>query len=380
MPEYVPDPEPITAADAAAMMSGPPEAEKPEPAPEPDAPDDETPPADEADDDAAPQDETSGETDPDEGEEPEGEDDDTDSEDEDGEPDDDDETAEEPAIDPPASWTRPEKEAFKLLPREYQQTIANREAERTSSLRRTQNEAAEIRKQAEEMLTQAQQKEKFYQEQIPAVQAALNAQRAELVNRFQAEFADIQSEADLDALRTYDTPRFLKFQESVAKVQAIDNQQRSHAERQQQYQAQLDAERQANIEKFKAEEAAKFVEAAPEYADPQVVPKLYEQVRSYFDDIGIAEDELTNLFSGDGTFSVHDHRAQLIIRDAARYRAAEKAARAPKPKSAPKMQRPGTSSTKGERRSSHLETLDKRLSSSGSRDDAVALLRATGRG
>ncbi len=54
--------------------------------------------------------------------------------DEDSEPtfDDEDDQGEEPetAIDPPASWKAEEKEFFKSLPREAQETLARREAER----------------------------------------------------------------------------------------------------------------------------------------------------------------------------------------------------------------------------------------------------------
>lgn len=54
-----------------------------------------------------------------------------------------------PSVEPPASWTKAEKEAFAALPPDKQQTIADRERERTKTYRQSQDEAAAARKERE---------------------------------------------------------------------------------------------------------------------------------------------------------------------------------------------------------------------------------------
>lgn len=63
---------------------------------------------------------------------------------------------EEPPIEPPASWTKAEKEAFQALPRDKQQTIADRERERTKTYRQSQDEAAAARKEREGIAAERQ--------------------------------------------------------------------------------------------------------------------------------------------------------------------------------------------------------------------------------
>lgn len=55
----------------------------------------------------------------------------------------------EPPIDPPASWAKDAKEAFLALPRDLQQTVAERERERTADLHRRQSAADKARQDAE---------------------------------------------------------------------------------------------------------------------------------------------------------------------------------------------------------------------------------------
>jgi hypothetical protein len=278
-----------------------------------------------------------------------------------------DDTPEAAAIDPPMSWTKAEKEAFAQLPPAVQQTIADRERQRDLTIRQSQNETAQIRKASDDARKQADELAKFYHESaLPALQSRMQ----KFVN---AMFPDIKTEADLQALRVQNPGRYLEF-EALAREYAQDQQ------RQQQFQQQQQQAKRADLEKFRTDEVKLFLQAAPEYADPKRAPALHQEVRELFNSVGIPQEEMDALFGadGDGMISIHDHRAQLIIRDAARWRMAQKKAKAKVPASAPapRVQKPGTAQTKGERRSAHVETLDKRLSRTGSREDAVALLRA----
>ena len=69
-----------------------------------------------------------------------------------------------PPIDPPASWTKAEKEAFAALPRAHQETISERERARVADIRRTQDEAAQVRKAAEAAREGAEKARQQYEE------------------------------------------------------------------------------------------------------------------------------------------------------------------------------------------------------------------------
>lgn len=62
-----------------------------------------------------------------------------------------------PSVEPPASWTKAEKEAFATLPPAHQQAIADRERERTKTYRQGQDEAAAARKEREAIAAERQQ-------------------------------------------------------------------------------------------------------------------------------------------------------------------------------------------------------------------------------
>lgn len=267
-----------------------------------------------------------------------------------------------PAIDPPKSWTKAEQDAFADLPREHQEAISAREIERERTIARRHTEAAHIRSEAEKAIEQAEHARRNFErrvaEMIPAEQAA-----------FATEFNDITSWEDVQRLAIEDPARHgifqAKWQALQAKsVQAQQAQQREAQEAQAQYQKYVDAE----TERFLAE--------APEFADPNRAPALQAEVKGMFNDHGVEDEELAAVWSGNTPISVHDHRVQMIIRDAMRYRMATKKAATAAKQTARPVQRPGTAKTKAEAQSARLETLENKLNSTGSIDDAVALLRA----
>ena len=269
-----------------------------------------------------------------------------------------------PAIDPPSSWTRAEKEAFAELPPEAQRTLFARERERDLNIRRTQNEAATLRQQAEQVQAQAQEVIQYYNEQaLPRLMETISSYGNE-------KFADIQTENDLLRMSREDPARYQEWKVTV------DSYQRAAAAKQA-----ADAERsriqKTSLEKYRNEENEKFLNLSPEFGDPEKAPLLYQQVQTAFNDYGITDDELSGLFSGDGMISVHDHRAQLLIRDAARWRAAKSKAKVARRTTPDQVQRPGTAPPSGRtRRSEHVSSLDKRLTKTGNRRDAIALVAA----
>jgi hypothetical protein len=246
----------------------------------------------------------------------------------------DDPAPEEPSIEPPRSWTKEEKEAFKLLPPEKQATIADRERKREVDLRNGQNEAAEIRKAAEAERQRLEQARQQYEAAIPQLLQQLNAQQ-------NAEFADIKSQSDVIKLAEDDPFRYAKW-DALQKARQHSWQQHQQAQQRQQQEA---AER---FTSWSKEQDQRAIERIPELADPEKVQKVRQEAISYLKDtVGWTEEKIGKLWNGQETFSARDADFQLILRDAARWQAAQKAAAKATAKPVPPVQRPGTAANKG---------------------------------
>lgn len=85
---------------------------------------------------------------------------------------------EQPAIDPPVSWNAEEKAKFAELPREVQETLSRREAEREKFVQTKANETARATKEAErQALSQVAEIERQAVEQLQQLSASLLPQR-----------------------------------------------------------------------------------------------------------------------------------------------------------------------------------------------------------
>lgn len=268
-----------------------------------------------------------------------------------------------PPIEPPRSWTKEEKEEFKSYPREAQEKIARREQDRESTLRRGQNELAEQRKAVEAERLRIDQARQQYDQTLPQLlQAIRDAQSG--------EFADIKSQADIDKLASEDWPRFAKYQAHLMKVANLEHEVKQAQERQ-------TNEFRNKWSEFASKEDALFIEKAPEMADKEKATKVADASVALLKDIGFSETDLAKLWNGEASLSLRDHRAQLLIRDAARYRAAQ--VEAPKKiavKPVPPVQKPGTAPARGQEQEDRIRNLEKQLERSGSQKDATALLLA----
>lgn len=272
------------------------------------------------------------------------------------------EPADEPPIDPPRSWTKEDKAIWPTLPREHQQRLLDLDRARELEVRRGQNEAAEQRKAAEAERKAAETERQKYEAALPNLQLAIQ-------NHINTEFQDIKTWDDVRTMQRDDPMRFQQWQ--IAREQAIAVQNEL-----QQANARLQADQEKQFEAFKVEQTKLFLEKAPEYADPAKSAQLQIEARALFDDVGLTGEEIEALSAGKSGISIHDYRAQLIIRDALRFRAAQKAAKAAPLKPVPPVQRPGTASLKGERASERVAELTQKLERTGSVRDAVALLKA----
>lgn len=272
-----------------------------------------------------------------------------------------------PPIVPPRSWTKAEKAAFAALPREYQETILAREQTRERDVRKSQDEVAQARKALQAQWQATEQARVQYEQGVK--------QTAEqLASLVASEFADIKSYDDVAKLAKEDPYRHGLYQAAVQRAQAYQHEQARIAQENQQREAYA-------RQQFLAAETAKFLEQAPEFADPKQATSLSGEIDAMLmDDYGIGRDELNAMWNGQPV-SPLDSRFRLLVRDAYLYRKGKTALSKPKPNPTPKPaspppQRSSTPPAKGEVVNSALEKANIRLTRSGSRADALAYMRA----
>ncbi len=94
-----------------------------------------------------------------------------------------------------------------------------------------------------------------------------------------------------------------------------------------------------------------------------IATKAVETLR----DTGFSDDDLNKLWSGQASVSLRDHRMQLLIRDAARYRAAKAGVPAKKAALPPsRTLRPGTPAERASDAEVNLDSLSKQLDANNS--------------
>ena len=329
--------EPLSVRDAASLMglgAEPPKDDKPAKPPVPVDEPDEPVQADEppVEDDAAREAEASPDEDGLDAAPDEGPGDDEETEEPDDPADDD-----QPSIDPPRSWSKEDKELWKGLPRETQERLSERERSRESDFLRRQNEVTEATKAAQAEAQQASQARDSYKQGLDQLQGQLAA----VVN---AEFSDIKSWDDVKRMSNEDPVRYNQWTAMRDQARAVQAEQEKVAREQQE-------ESQKRFNAYVAEQQAAFLEARPEYSDPQKFPQLQSEVVTMLtDDYGVSRDELSSMWNGTPV-SFHDHRFQELIADALAFKKAKSKVatkpKTPKPKSPP-PQKPGTPPAKGE--------------------------------
>lgn len=270
-------------------------------------------------------------------------------------------------IEAPKSWSKEWKEEFATYPRSVQEKIAQREQERDTATRRGQNEVAEQRKALEAERVQNTTARQQYEAALPALLQELYTAQA-------GAFPDIKTQADVEKMAREDWPRYAQYDAHLKKIANI--QQQNTAAQQRQYQ-----EYQTQWGKFAKDEDQKFLDASPDMANKETADKVSRGAITLLEDMGFSQEDLGKLWSGQASVSLRDHRLQLIIRDALRYREAKTAV--PKAKVAPvapRVQRPGSPVERVRDSERANAALDKRLDSTGSWKDAAELLMARRRG
>jgi hypothetical protein len=272
------------------------------------------------------------------------------------------EPAEPPAIEPPRSWSKEDKELFAGLPRETQMRVAERERARESDFLRRQNEAVEQLKGLAAREQAAELARRHYVDALPNVLKLMQAQHAD-------EFADIKSPADVERIAKEDMPRYVKWSESQRQIgRAVEEVNAA--------QASALREAQQKWFEFATRQDALFAERVPEAADPEKNAKLQQAAVAVLKEIGFTDEELGDLWNGRTRLPLRDHRVAMLIHDATRYRQAQQKAKQAAAKPVPPVQRPGVAQPRGAAQDAKIQALAERLETSGSLKDAAALIAA----
>lgn len=177
-----------------------------------------------------------------------------------------------PPIDAPVSWDAEAKEAFKQLPRDLQETVQKREAERERFVQQKSQEATRARQEATQAATaELAQIERGYAQQFQQAAAILDQLSAEpdysLLATNPAEFA-----------RQAEVAKHFRAQRDAAQRNAQDYAQQAQAREQQLMQVE------------QAEMARIITEQFPEYADPTTGPELQRKLSAVAKRIGYTDE------------------------------------------------------------------------------------------
>jgi len=258
-----------------------------------------------------------------------------------------------PAIEPPNSWTKAEKERFATLPRETQEYLHTRELERERAFSRSQNEIAEQRKAVQAEREAAEKVRQQYEASLPALMKEL-----ESVN--QASFSDIKTMEDVVKLQAEDPFRFQSWQVHQMRLQAA----KQESDRLQNEQNQT---KQAKRASYEAEQNQRLVELVPEMADSKKAAELRERAISLLtDDLGLKNDQLTRWYADDTGHEILAHAGiQKLMADGLKFRDLLNAPKAVASKPLPPVQKPGTSKPSGTANSERIQALTRQLNETG---------------
>jgi hypothetical protein len=113
---------------------------------------------------------------------------------------------------------------------------------------------------------------------------------------------------------------------------------------------------------YKDAEDSKVSQFAPELNDPLKASALRQGVRTMLNEIGFRNDELDRAWNGQSGFSVRDARAQRLILDAYRWRAAQAKAKTVTRAPIPPVQRPGVARPSGAADYEQVSRIERELS------------------
>lgn len=233
--------------------------------------------------------------------------------------------AAEPPIKPPVSWTAEEQEEFAKLPRELQETVTRREADREKFVQSKAQEAKQAQAAAEKQAV----------EQLNGrLQAHATALESLLVAVPQKPSYQLQAD-DPDAFAYH-----MDAHERAAAHNQWVEQQIANATH--------EAGRAAQVlqQHVLQETEAVLRDQFPEYLDATTGPELKQRLGSTARELGYTDDQLANV---DGWDILAMRKANEWREDAMKYRAlmAKKMEKVREAKNLPRVSRPGTSTGPG---------------------------------
>ena len=212
---------------------------------------------------------------------------------------------------------------------------------------------AEQRKKMEEELAATQQERQHYLSQLEQ----FNTQADSKLEEFKS--------VDWTRLKEEDPMEYALKRDQYRELQ---ENKRLVAEEQQQLAQKQQAEMQSKWNEELARQQEVMAQRLPEWNDPEKGPKLKQDIKSFALNKGFTEQEVDSLI---------DARSVEVLHEAAMYRNLLDAKIAnKKQKVVPKMQKPGTPSTKSEVNSDKIKQNQKRLKRTGKLGDAAAVIES----
>jgi hypothetical protein len=265
-------------------------------------------------------------------------------------------------IDAPAWFTSEEKELFKALPPEQQQTLQRlAKSEQAAISRKNEEHQAAIR-EAKAIKDAAAQERQY-------LQSAIQHYKHPMVTAFQQEFADLQ-EGKMDLFRLAQDParwgRYQAFQTSFQQLAQAERQVAQSAEQ----------EENARLQQHIETRNSQLIDAKPELKDPAKFNQYDVDISNYLRGLKIPDERIARVSFEELT----------IIEKAMKWDKAQKA-RAEVPKipaaqngqtqfrTVPKVLKPGMGSSAAGA-DDKISAIDQRAQRTGSVDDAAARIRA----
>jgi len=260
-----------------------------------------------------------------------------------------------PPIDPPVSWDAEAKAKFAEMPRELQEVVQKREADRERFVQSKAQEAARARQEVEQA----------------AIQQLAEVERG-YAQHFQSLAEQLQPQRPNPAMLQHDPQTFYAMQ---AEYEAKVAQQRELQQRSQEFAQQAQQREQVAEQQRMAGEAKVISEHFPEYLDPTMGPKLQQELSAVARELGyppelIAEARATDIIA---MKKVADLKAKADKYDALQAKKMEKVRAA---KGLPRVATPGTPQGARQIKATALNNAIASLKETGSVDAAAAAFKA----
>lgn len=197
----------------------------------------------------------------------------------------------ETAIEAPASWDAEAKLKWAKLPDDLKALVTARENDRENATKQRLNEAAEIRKRAEESEAVTSTARSAYEQRLGLLAKQLEA-------TIPAEFQSLRSQADLAALAAKDPAAYTRFMAWRDMAGGVVRE----MEQAKQAREEADTKKQTDLV---TREAKALVEKWPELADPVKSIAIKAEISTTLKDFGFTDQEIGG---------IADHRILLFAR------------------------------------------------------------------